>query len=62
MPEVEDLLSQNPDALILVPMGRAALKASVDRAAAQGVPVVLCASGVDGDRPTVRPGSAVVPS
>jgi ribose transport system substrate-binding protein len=48
-PEVEDLLSQNPDALILVPMGRAALAASVDRAAAQGVPVVLCASGVDGD-------------
>ena len=49
MPEVEDLLSQNPDALILVPMGRAALAASVDRAAAQDVPVVLCASGVDGD-------------
>jgi ribose transport system substrate-binding protein len=48
-PEVEDLLSQNPDALILVPMGRAALAASVDRAAAQGVPTVLCASGVDGD-------------
>ena len=48
-PQVEDLLSQNPDALILVPMGRAALAASVDRAAAQGVPVVLCASGVDGD-------------
>ena len=41
VPEVEDLLSQNPDALILVPMGRAALAASVDRAAAQGVPVVL---------------------
>ncbi len=49
VPEVEDLLSQNPDALILVPMGRAALAASVDRAAAQGVPVVLCASGVDGN-------------
>jgi len=49
VPEVEDLLSQNPDALILVPMGRAALSASVDRAAAQGVPVVLCASGVDSD-------------
>ncbi|MBV8285672.1 MAG: substrate-binding domain-containing protein, partial [Hyphomicrobiales bacterium] len=48
-PEVEDLLSQNPDALILVPMGRAALAAPVDRAAAQGVPVVLCASGVDSD-------------
>ena len=49
VPEVEDLLSQNPDALILVPMGRAALAAPVDRAAAQGVPVVLCASGVNGD-------------
>jgi ribose transport system substrate-binding protein len=49
VPEVEDLLSQNPDALILVPMGRAALAAPVDRAAAQGVPVVLCASGVDGN-------------
>jgi hypothetical protein len=35
VPEVEDLLSQNPDALILVPMGRAALAASVDRAAAR---------------------------
>src|SRR6202012_3379646 len=41
VPEVEDLLSQNPDALILVPMGRAALAAPVERAAAQGVPVVL---------------------
>jgi ribose transport system substrate-binding protein len=49
VPEVEDLLSQNPDALILVPMGRAALAAPVDRAAAQGVPVVLCASGVNGN-------------
>ncbi len=49
VPQVEDLLSQDPDVLILVPMGRAALSASVDRAAAQGVPVVLCASGVDSD-------------
>src|SRR3954447_25307225 len=29
VPEVEDLLSQDPDVLILVPMGRAALSASV---------------------------------
>src|SRR5260221_4225708 len=49
VPEVEDLLSQNPDALILVPMGRAALSAPVERAMAQGVPVILCASGVDTD-------------
>ena len=32
VPEVEDLLSQNPDALILVPMGRAALAAEPGRA------------------------------
>ena len=57
VPEVEDLLSQNPDALILVPMGRAALAAPVDRAAAQGVPVVLCASGVDGDSYTTEVGT-----
>ena len=49
IPQVEDLLAQDPDALILVPMGRAALVGSVERAMAQGVPVVLCASGVDTD-------------
>jgi ribose transport system substrate-binding protein len=49
VPQVEDLLSQNPDALILVPMGRAALSAPVERVMAAGVPVILCASGVDTD-------------
>jgi ribose transport system substrate-binding protein len=49
VPQVEDLLAQDPDALILVPMGRAALSAPVERAMAQGVPVVLCASGVETD-------------
>jgi ribose transport system substrate-binding protein len=49
VPQVEDLLSQEPDALILVPMGRAALSAPVERAMAQGVPVILCASGVETD-------------
>lgn len=49
VPQVEDLLAQNPDALILVPMGAAALSAPVERAMAQGVPVVLCASTVDTD-------------
>ncbi len=49
VPQVEDLLAQDPDALILVPMGRAALVGSVERAMAQGVPVILCASGVDTD-------------
>jgi ABC-type sugar transport system substrate-binding protein len=49
VPQVEDLLAQDPDVLILVPMGRAALSAPVERAMAQGVPVVLCASGVETD-------------
>ncbi len=49
VPQVEDLLAQDPDILILTPMGRAALAAPVERAMAQGVPVVLCASGVDTD-------------
>ena len=49
VPQVEDLLSQEPDALILVPMGAAALSAPVERAMAQGVPVVLCASAVETD-------------
>jgi ABC-type sugar transport system substrate-binding protein len=34
VPQVEDLLAQDPDALILVPMGRAALSAPVERAMA----------------------------
>jgi ribose transport system substrate-binding protein len=49
VPQVEDLLAQEPDALILVPMGAAALSAPVERAMAQGVPVILCASSVDTD-------------
>lgn len=49
VPQVEDLLAQEPDALILVPMGAAALSAPVERAMAQGVPVILCASTVETD-------------
>ncbi len=47
VPQVEDLLAQEPDALILVPMGAAALSAPVERAMMQGVPVILCASAVE---------------
>ena len=49
VPQVEDLLAQEPDALILVPMGAAALSAPVERAMMQGVPVILCASAVETD-------------
>lgn len=48
VPQIEDLLTQQPDALIVVPMGPA-LAAPVSRAMAEGVPVILCASGVPGD-------------
>ena len=47
VPQVEDLLALEPDALILVPMGAAALSAPVERAMMQGVPVILCASAVE---------------
>ena len=45
VPQVEDLLAQEPDALILVPMGAAALTSSVERAMAQGVPLLYQANG-----------------
>ncbi len=48
VPQIEDLLSQEPDALIVVPMGPS-LQAPIARAMAEGVPVVLCASNVPGD-------------
>jgi ribose transport system substrate-binding protein len=48
VPQIEDLMTQQPDALIVVPMGPA-LAAPVSRAMAEGVPVILCASGVPGD-------------
>ncbi|MDQ4078422.1 MAG: substrate-binding domain-containing protein [Chloroflexota bacterium] len=47
--DIEDLLAQNPDVLVITPMGRAALVGPVERAMAEGIPVVLCASGVDTD-------------
>lgn len=60
VPEVEDLLSQNPDALILTPMSAAALSAPVERAMAQGVPVILCASPVDTDNFVTEIGTDLV--
>ncbi|MEZ4677154.1 MAG: substrate-binding domain-containing protein [Caldilineaceae bacterium] len=48
VPQIEDLLSQEPDAMIVVPMGPS-LQAPIARAMAEGVPVVLCASNVPGD-------------
>jgi ribose transport system substrate-binding protein len=50
VPQMENAIAQKPDGIVLVPMGRAALAGPVERAEAKGIPVVLCASGVDTDK------------
>ena len=44
--DINDLLAKGVDALIVTPMGPA-IKAPVERAAAEGVPVILCTGIVD---------------
>jgi ribose transport system substrate-binding protein len=44
--DINDLLAKNVDALIVTPMGPA-VKAPIERAAAQGIPVILCTGIVD---------------
>ncbi len=51
--DIEDLLVQGPDALIVTPLG-AAITGSLERAAAEGVPVVLCTGRVDTDAYVTR--------
>lgn len=48
--QFENALSQRPDGIVLVPMGKAALAGPVERAEAAGIPVTLCASGVDTEK------------
>lgn len=51
--DIEDLVAQQPDALIVTPLG-AAVKAPIERAASQGIPVVLCTGKVDTDSYVTR--------
>jgi ribose transport system substrate-binding protein len=44
--DVEDLVAQQPDVLIVTPMGQA-IKGGIERAMEQGIPVVLCTGEVD---------------
>jgi ribose transport system substrate-binding protein len=44
--DIEDLVAQQPDALIVTPLG-SAVKAPIERAASQGIPVILCTGQVD---------------
>lgn len=47
---MENVIKQKPDAILLDPLGRAALAASVSRAMAAGVPVIVCGNGVEGKK------------
>jgi len=52
--DVENFIEQKPDAIVIEPAGRAALTAVLKRATAAGIPVVLCANGVEGTDFTTR--------
>jgi ribose transport system substrate-binding protein len=45
---MQNLITQKPDAILLDPLGRAALAASVRRAMQAGIPVIVCGNGVEG--------------
>jgi ribose transport system substrate-binding protein len=51
--DIEDLVAQQPDALIVTPLG-SAVKAPIERAASQGIPVILCTGQVDTDSYVTR--------
>lgn len=51
---LEDVVQQKPDAIVLDPLGRAALVAPTARAMAAGIPVILCANGIEGDNYVTR--------
>ena len=46
---VEDFISQQVDAIVLDPLGAAALSAPAARAMAAGIPVITCLNGIEGD-------------
>jgi ribose transport system substrate-binding protein len=50
--QLEDVIQQKPDAIVMSPMGRAALSASVNRAIAAGIPVIVCTNAVEGKKYT----------
>jgi len=52
--DVENFIEQKPDAIVIEPLGRAASVAVIERAVAAGIPVVLCANGIESDKFTTR--------
>jgi ribose transport system substrate-binding protein len=51
---IDDAIAAGVDIIILTALSRAGLAASVDRATAAGIPVVICMAGVDSDSYTVE--------
>jgi ribose transport system substrate-binding protein len=52
--DLEDFMNQKPDAIVIEPLGRAATTASIKRAVDAGIPVILCANGIEGTDFTTR--------
>lgn len=52
--DVENFIEQQPDAIVIEPLGRAASTAVIKRAVDAGIPVVLCANGIEGEDFTTR--------
>ena len=52
--DLENFIEQQPDAIVVEPLGRAASTTVIKRAIAAGIPVVLCANGIEGEDFTSR--------
>ncbi len=52
--DIENFIEQSPDAIVVEPLGRAASVAVIERAVEAGIPVVLCANGIESDAFTSR--------
>jgi ABC-type sugar transport system substrate-binding protein/ABC-type branched-subunit amino acid transport system substrate-binding protein len=52
--DIENFIEQSPDAIVVEPLGRAASVAVIERAVDAGIPVVLCANGIESDNFTSR--------
>ncbi|MGW8249995.1 MAG: ABC transporter substrate-binding protein [Anaerolineales bacterium] len=52
--DIENFIEQKPDAIVVEPLGRAASVAVIERAVDAGIPVVLCANGIESENFTTR--------
>jgi len=52
--DIETFIEQQPDAIVVEPLGRAASTTVIKRAIDAGIPVVLCANGIEGEDFTAR--------